>query len=232
MLIQHNFARVLYHYPLDPASRQARISLSEAKLKFTSEVVDPWGANDGLLELCAEGTPPALRDVNASGPIMIVGARAICEYIIETAPKARLMPDDPIERAKIRRLCDWFDIKFTQDVHAYTTHECLEKVILSLGPPDQIILSAGRDAMNRHFDYISELLVRRDYLSGRNFSLADIAGIAHLSCLDYINEIKWRDWPEIRDWYQKLKSRPSVQPLLKDQLQYINPPHHYKDLDF
>jgi len=224
--------RVLYHFSLDPASRQARIALTEAKLKFKLEEVNPWAPEEKFLQLCAEGTPPALSDVTASGNILIVGARAICEYMNDTAPKAHLMPSDAPESAEARRLCDWLDMKFTDDVHAYIMHERIEKVMLPSEPPHPPTLRAGREAMHSHFEYLTWLLERRDFLAGRHFSLADIAGVAHLSCLDVIGEIRWRDWPELTAWYQKLKSRPSVQPLLTDRLPGIIPPRHYRDLDF
>lgn len=224
--------RALYHFPLDPASRQARIALGEAKLKFKLETVNPWSPDEAFIGLCAEGVPPALSDVIAGGRIMIVGARAICEYMVDTAPKARLMPDAAPERAEARRLCDWLDIRFTDDVHAYIMHERVEKVILASEPPHPPTLRAGREAMHRHFEYLTWLLETRNYLAGPRFSLADIAGAAHISCLDFLGEIRWRDWPELREWYQKVKSRPSVQPLLDDRMAGILPPRHYRNLDF
>jgi len=224
--------RVLYHFPLDPASRQARIALTEAKLKFKLEMVNPWAPEEDFLKLCAEAMPPALSDITSNGAILIVGARAICEYMVDSAPKSRLMPDDAAERAEARRLCDWLDMKFTDDVHAYIMHERVEKVMMPTEPPHPPTLRAGREAMHRHFEYLTWLLEQRDYLAGRRFSLADIAGVAHLSCLDFIGEIRWRDWPELAGWYQKLKSRPSVQPLLSDRIAGIIPPRHYRDLDF
>ncbi len=224
--------RVLYHFALDPASRQARIAIAEAKLKFKLEAVNPWAPEEKFLGLCAEGTPPALSDVVAGGSIMVVGARAICEYMVDCAPKSRLMPDDAAMRAEARRLCDWFDMRFSDEVHAYILHERVEKVMLASEPPHPPTLRAGREALHRHFEYLSWLLTTRDYLAGRYFSLADVAGVAHISCLDFINEIRWRDWPELRDWYQKLKSRPSVQPLLQDRLPGFLPPSHYRNLDF
>ncbi len=46
----------------------------------------------------------------------IAGSTAITEYLEETATAIRLMPQDPHERAEIRRLVDWFDRKFATEV--------------------------------------------------------------------------------------------------------------------
>ena len=83
-----------------------------------------------------------------------------------------------------------------------------------------------------HLSYFSWLLEQRDWLAGNSFSLADIAGAANISCLDFLGEIKWRDWPDLKRWYQTVKSRPSVQPLLQDRMAGLRAPRHYADLDF
>ena len=41
--------------------------------------------------------------------------------------------------------------------------------------------------------------------------MADFAAAAHLSCLDYTGDVPWKLWPVVRDWYARIKSRPSFQ---------------------
>lgn len=224
--------RVLYHWPLDPGSRQARIALAETRLKFKPEPVNPWAPHEKFLSICAEGLPPALVDVTPDGKVIITGARAICEYVSESAQKLTLMPVSLTERAEARRLCDWFDKKFNDEVNAFIMHERIEKTMMGSEPPSPPVLREGREHLSVHLNYMTWLLERRDYLAGGSYSLADIAAAAHLSCLDFVDEIKWRDWPTVKDWYQKIKSRPSVQPLLADRLGALIPPRHYRNLDF
>ena len=69
-------------------------------------------------------------------------------------------------------------------------------------------------------------------MGAKTFSLADIAAGAHISCLDFLGEINWKNWPVLKSWYQKFKSRPSVRPLLSDRMPGLVPPRHYADLDF
>jgi glutathione S-transferase len=83
-----------------------------------------------------------------------------------------------------------------------------------------------------HLEYICYLLSQRDWLAGQELSLADITAAAHLSCLDYTGDVVWREWPDAREWYAKLKSRPSFRSLLSDHLAGLRPASHYTDLDF
>lgn len=224
--------RTLYHYPLDPASRQARIALAEKKLKVRLTPVDPWNPDVAFLEMTAEAMPPTLMDVVPGRKVYISGARAICEYANDGSVRNPLLPEDVIERAEARRIADWFDRKFSAEVNAYILFEKVEKSLTGSGPTDPPTLREGREHLQFHLNYLTWLLEQRDWLAGGSFTLADIAGAAHISCLDFLGEIKWRDWPALKQWYQTIKSRPSVQSLLKDNIPGLRPSRHYRNLDF
>lgn len=225
--------RTLYHWPLDPASRQARIALGEKKLKFKTVAVVPWAPQTDFLHLCVEGVPPCLVEQDPQDTRIVPSARAICEYVTEIGnPRVQLLSDNAAERAEARRLAQWFDFKFTSEVNAYILSERLEKTLRGGGAPEPRELRMGREHLKFHLEYFSWLLEQRDWLAGHTFSLADIAAGAHISCLDYLDEIRWDDWPELKEWYQKLKSRPSFRPLLKDSIPGLRAPVHYTDLDF
>ncbi len=224
--------RTLYHWPLDPESRQARIALGEAKLKFKLKTINPIEPDESFLTLCPEGVAPLLVDTIAGGQAVIAGARAICEYVNDTAPKHSFLPTDIVERAEARRIAAWFDRKFADEVNAFLMHERVEKSLFSGGAPHPPSLREGRDHLAFHLDYLTWLLERRDWLAGRYFSVADIAAGANISCLDFLGEIPWKNYTVLKDWYLKFKCRPAVQPLLGDRIAGLLPPRHYRDLDF
>jgi glutathione S-transferase len=225
--------RTLYHWPLDPDSRQARLALAEKKLKFKLVQVNPWEPDETFLRLCTEGVPPCLTEDTSTGKTIISTARAISEYVVdESGPRYPIMPHTAKEKAEVRRLAHWFDVKFAGDVNAYILTERIEKSLSGSGAPDPATLRIGREHLKFHLEYLSWLLEKRDWLACGTLSLADLAAGAHLSCLDYLDEINWSKWPELKDWYQKLKSRPSFRPLLSDIVPGLRPPRHYADLDF
>ena len=63
---------------------------------------------------------------------------------------------------------------------------------------------------------------------------------AQLSVLDYIGEVPWDKtdengqplYEETKNWYARIKSRPSFKPLLADRLANLVPAPHYTNLDF
>jgi len=50
--------------------------------------------------------------------------------------------------------------------------------------------------------------------------------------MDYLAAVPWEDHPATKDWYARIKSRPSFQGLLADNIPGLSPPKHYADLDF
>jgi len=229
--------RTLYHFPLHPPSRQARIALGEKKLKVKEVIVDPWQPDPDFVALTAEGAPPVLIDLTTHGTLTISGARAITEYANDGSKRHPLLSEHPDERAEARRLCAWFDTRFAEEVDAYILAEKVERSVLAqtshaIGPSDVDVLREGRAHLVEHLEYFTGLLEQRDWLAGRRFSLGDVAAAAHLSCLDFLGEISWRDYPVLKDWYQKVKSRPSMRPVLADRVAGLRAPRHYTDLDF
>ena len=80
--------------------------------------------------------------------------------------------------------------------------------------------------------YTNWLAGTRNWLAGTRITYADIAAAAAISVLDYLGEIDWSDYASARDWYSRVKSRPSFRPLLSDRVRGISPVSHYADLDF
>ena len=63
-------------------------------------------------------------------------------------------------------------------------------------------------------------------------SLADFAVAANISVIDYFGDVPWRDFPALKTWYMRIKSRPSFRPLLADRWPGLAPASYYDDLDF
>ena len=223
----------LHHFPLDPASRMARLVLGEKRVVFEEVIVRYWEPDSGIDRLNPSGQPPVLvvEEPNRQKLVLAENA-AVVGWVMDNFAAPALMSDDPAERAECRRLQQWFDRKFDYEVNALLLHEKMEKRLLGLGPPDMAAMRRGREAMREHFRYLEEILKKRDWLAGRRLSLADFAAASHISVLDYFDEAPWAQFAAVKDWYVKLKSRPCFRPLLADRQPGMGPAGHYDDLDF
>ncbi|MBM86061.1 MAG: glutathione S-transferase [Rhodospirillaceae bacterium] len=221
--------RTLYHLPLDPYSRKIRILLGEKKIEVDLRVEQTWERREAFLALNPAGTVPVLEE---AGGAVVAHSQTIAEYLDETVPEPVMIAGTAIERAEVRRLCHWFDDKFNREVTEHLLGEKMMKRFLGLGEPNSEAIRAGHANLDTHLSYIGYIADRRVWLAGDRFSLADITAAAHISAIDYLGDVPWEDYQEAKQWYARIKSRPSFRPLLADYVPGMRPPPHYEDLDF
>jgi glutathione S-transferase len=224
--------RILHHFPLDPASRQARLALGEKRLGFAELAARYWERPRSLTALNPSGLTPVLVETGDDGSLALCESRAILDHLEEAYPQTPLLSPEAAERAEARRLLQWFDRKFEFEVGGFLLHEKMEKRLLGLGAPELANLRRGREGLKTHLLYMEGLLAEREWLAGRRLSLADFAAAAHLSVIDYFGDVPWADFMGVKTWYMKLKSRPAFRPLLQDRWPGLTPAAHYDDLDF
>lgn len=221
--------RTLYHVWLHPFSRKVRLALAEKRLEFDLQVEKIWERRTAFLAMNPAGDVPVM--VEPDGTILS-NSQVICEYLEEVYPEVNLLGHDSMQRAETRRLVGWFDVKFNREVTDNLVGEKLMKRFLKLGEPHGPSIRAGHANIHYHLDYIGFLTEKRKWLAGEQFSLADIAAAAHLSSIDYIGDVPWEEHHAARDWYARVKSRPSFKSLLEDRIPGFTPSEHYENVDF
>lgn len=226
----------LYHHPFCPHSRFARLALGEYGVSADLIEEEVMKRRPEFLELNPAGTTPVLVEEGfaVSGPMIIA------EYLDETRGTAlgghRLIPADPKTRAEVRRIASWFNDKFFTEVSELLVREKILKRRRSTaeggGPPDSMALHAARKNIRYHLQYIGWLLKTRGWLAADRLTFADLAAAAHLSAIDYLGDVPWEEDENAKNWYAKMKSRPSFRPILADIMPGLAPSKEYADLDF
>ena len=229
----------LTQFRLCPFSRSIRVALAELDMPFTLAEEQPWDWRPQLLALNPSGDLPVLELADG---LVIAGAYAISEYLGEMVRRAPLeerlkdpYPGNAEDRAEIRRLVDWFHRKLDGEVTREMLAEKLHRRLRpeqSASPPNAELLRALRTNLRYHMGYVTYLADQRRWLAGDDMSFADMAAAAHFSCLDYLDEVPWDAYPVARQWYVRMKSRPSFRQLLADRASGVPPPIHYANLDF
>jgi glutathione S-transferase len=215
-----------------------RLALAELNQDIALVDENPWEWRQGFLAKNPAGELPVLEFDDG---LTLSGIYSISEFIGEDSPPPvggrrpfNLFPGSREDRAEVRRLVDWFHGKLEREV----TGELLyEKVYRRMSPtavqaPDSDTLRAVRANLKYHLSYLSYLSEARRWLAGEELSFADFAAAAHLSTLDYLNEIAWDAYPSVKAWYQRVKSRPAFRTILADRVPGTPPSPAYADLDF
>ena len=224
----------LYHHPADPFSRKVRLMLAEKGLDFTAQIEEPWKFRPEFLAKNPAAEIPVLEEPDGH---VLCGHRPICEYIDEITSRP-LFGAYARDKAEVRRLCDWFDDKFYKEITNYLVGEKIIKRLTG-GVPDSDSIRAGKMNIIGHLNYTEWLLKQRNWLAGEVFTMADFSAAAQFSILDYIGEVPWDKtennvllFEETKNWYARVKSRPSFRGILADRIPGIIPASHYGDLDF
>ncbi len=221
--------RILYHLWMSPECRKVRVALNEKRLDFRLNTENVLERRPEFLTLNPAGEIPVIVETDGT---VISGSSAITEFFDEVYPDPLLIGSKAIVRAEVRRLVHWFDFKFNREVTANLVTQKLTKRYLGQGGPEGPAVRAGHATIHYHLDYISYLTERRRWLAGDDFSLADISAAAHLSLVDYLGDVPWSEHLEAKDWYVRIKSRPSFQPILEDRIPGIPSQKQYANLDF
>ena len=221
--------RILYQHPLSTMSRIVRVAIKEKHLDVEEREEPFWMRREDFLVLNPAGDVPVLME---DEDVIIAGGCAIAEYLEDVYPEFPLIGATPKTRAETRRLVDWFEVKFNKEVTQFLSGEKLYKRVVLGEAPDSRAIRAGRENIHAHLEYIAWLTDRRSWLAGENLTLADLAAGAHISLVDYTADVPWDHHPLAKEWYVRLKSRPSFRPLLAESFPGFAPAPVYADLGF
>ena len=218
----------LYHYYLCPSSRFIRLVLEEYKILYDTQLENYWKPQKEFLLLNPAGHLPVLINLENYA---LIGANVCMEYFKDLNLKLNLMNDDYKEQAEIRRICHWFEIVFKKEVLDPIIYEKVySRVVENINPNSNNIRSALKN-LNFHIEYFDYLLKNKDWIAGDNLTYSDLIASANFSIMDYLGLLDFRKCQYIKEWYLKLKSRPSFKILLKDQIVGLNPDNNYKYID-
>jgi glutathione S-transferase len=227
----------LLHHPFCPHSRFVRLVLEEIGLVPRLVEERTWERRPEFLKLNPAGDTPVLIE---EGAPPVPSAAIIVEYLCETHGEKvagfRLMPSEPGARVEVRRLTQWFNDKFFAEASGPLVMERIYKRYIPSdrggGPPNTDAMRAARNNIRYHLAYIGWLVRTRDWLAGDSLTFADLAAAAHLSTVDYLGDVPWDEDETAKNWYARIKSRPSFRTLLAETMAGLPPAPSYADLDF
>ena len=120
---------------------------------------------------------------------------------------------------------------FKKEVFDPIIYEKIFSGILDNITPNSENIRAALNNLDFHIQYFNYLLNNKNYFIKDELTYLDFLAAANFSVLDYLGLLNLKSYENIREWYFKLKSRPSFRTLLKDQIVGLNPHENYKNMD-
>lgn len=203
-----------------------------------------WEKRDVFLKLNKSGSVPFLVKKATDEEIedgknhtLLSGVNAISEFLEDKFSKMPLIFGTPEDKSEIRRMVDWVNIKFYNEVVGYILNEKIINFFKNKDIPDPSIIALASKNLSTHLDYFGYLIGKNGWLASSKISLADITLAAHISTLDYLGVIHWvkmdsQNKENLKEWYRLIKSRPSFRQILQDVVPGFDASNYYRDLDF
>ena len=225
----------VFNYPLSPCGEKVRFALAEKGLPFVDRHVD-LGSKENLrpdfLRLNPRGLVPVLLD----GDIVVSDSTVILEYIEDRWPTRPLRPENPLERAKMRRWTKhvdevlhpaWPGIAWPILVRPKWQAKSPKEIEAMLGAllddkrreRQRQLFEFGlkspefQRSMKTFLDTCEEMeadLSSSSWLAGSTYSLADIALLPYFVAMEVFGmETTFRPFEGVCRWYRAACSRPS-----------------------
>ncbi|OLY82124.1 Glutathione S-transferase omega-1 [Smittium mucronatum] len=195
----------LYNAKICPFAHRVVLALVEAKVPYENFEIDLSNKPDWYAEVNPALKVPAMR--LPSGELM-VESFLLVEYIAEKYPEARLMPESPFDKYKVRLFVEFFGS--------------------NLLPLPYRLLAVTNDASAKaelYSEIIQKLRTLNDkllensdigpYFFGQHFTAADIATITFIERLEMALDLNNLDISSVSGlerfnaWKSAIKSRPS-----------------------
>ena len=219
----------LHHYYLCSSSRYIRLILEEHNITYETQLENFWKPQKDFLKINPAGHLPVL--VNEDN-FPIIGANSCIEYIKDLELRPKLFVDNYRDKAEINRLVHWFDVIFKKEVFDPIIYEKVFSRIVDNISPNSDNIRAAFHNLDFHIQYFNYLLNSKNYFIKDELTYLDFLAAANFSVLDYLGLLNLKSYESMREWYFKIKSRPSFKTLLKDQIVGLNPHENYKNIDF
>jgi glutathione S-transferase len=154
-----------------------------------------------LTEVDLKNKPKDLLELNPYGkvPVLVDGgvlyeSAIINEYLDEMYPAVRLLPGEPLQRAKVRIWVDFFNSR----VHA-AAHD------IARG----IDADKARARMQEHLATLEQAMAGKKYIVG-DYSLADVTFIPFYTRRQRYGVTLDGQFPNLTRWGEELTARPAV----------------------
>lgn len=195
--------------------------MAEKRLEFALR--EPQGQDQGQEVL------PTLIEENG---FSIPGAALCLEFVNEAYPDAQLLGDEPYARVEARRLAHYFLFDISKWVTQPLLDEKLYKPLSRIGPANSQVVADAQTLKQDFLEFLTQLYAANNWLAGPSYSVADIAAAAQVSTLDFMNEIAWDNFRDLKRWYARVKSRRAMASVLADKVDGVVTPSHYANPDF
>ena len=206
----------LYGIPISNNVNKVRYCLNSLAVEYELIPLNPMQGEtqtESFLKINPIGKIPALED----NGFAIFESNAIIKYLAAKYNSA-LYPQDLKQRAIVDEWIDFVSIHIGNGITRVMFNRLMAPM---LGKEvDQNSLQTGLEFLAKYLPICDHQLAKNKYLTGANFTLADINLLAVIDPCELI-QVPLTSYPNLTKWRNNLKSQPFYQKCYKDYGQSV-----------
>lgn len=192
----------LYALNICPFAQRVIITLREKGVPFNLVYIDLDNKPESFLKISPLGNVPVLAVRQPDGSeVAIFESLVIAEYLEESQAGAKLLPSDPLARARHRA---WL---------AYAS-SIISGIVGIEHAADEAALKSSGEKLTARFTRLEQELGDGPYFAGETFSLVDAIYAPIFRYFDVFDAFRdfgvFNHLPKVTAWRQALSERPSV----------------------
>lgn len=157
-----------------------------------------------------KGSVPALKMEDGE---VLTEAAVICQYLTEQTPGNTMLGKfGTMERT---RTLEWMNYIATEIHKNFTPVFAVEKMFKNTETQTEV-KNFYKNSLNLKFAYLSEKLGQNDYLTGKEFTIADAYLFTCLSWTRYVG-MDLTPWSNLTGFMKRVSERPAVMKAMKEE---------------
>ena len=198
----------LYDATIAPNPRRVRIFLAEKGITVPLEQVDIRAAANRQAPFLEKNPMGGLPVLELDDGTCISESLVICEYFEDKQPEPPLLGRTPEERANTRM----WERRMELEVMAPMLGAFRHSSPFFKGRITQVpeLVEPSRGAAAKRLAWVNELLGSREFVAGKNYSVADITLFCTIDFAGMVGENYDPSLTNLAQWHEKMKARPSA----------------------
>lgn len=197
----------LYTYPMSGNGRKVHLCLEEVGTQYEISRIDLLKGeqkNPDYLKLNPNGKVPTLKDDG----FILWESNAILLYLAEKFPKAKLLPTDGKDRARVFQWLLFEQTTFRPPLSALVRQTRFTPV----EQQDKTLINQQWNDVRTNMSILQDALSGRDYL-GSTFSVGDMAVLPYVYLATDLG-FDITPWEVVSTYYKRLSARPAWQKVI------------------
>lgn len=186
-------------------SRKIRAAAFECDINIEPVAVDikSQSKTPDFLAMNPNGKVPVLTD----GSFSLWESNAIMCYVASKDPSRRLLPTDPMQRARVDQWLFWQTAHLSPSI-GKVSYERYWKAKMDLGTPDEAAVEAAMPEITRYLGVLETQLAKTQWVTGNDLTVADFAcAVAFMMRAEI--KLELGAFPNLTKWLSNIENRPS-----------------------